>query len=133
MKGEKKMEENKNELQKESKKTHIANLEREIKIAEEQKANIQKNIDLMKQDIEFSAERLEAMLKAYKLKEPKWNFEETEEYLEPMKKLERVAHGRQVLDKYAQIKQMEANINSINEQINLQLKPELERVTKQLE
>jgi ABC-type Na+ transport system ATPase subunit NatA len=125
--------EEKNKLQIESKKTSIANLQREAVDVDKQKPVIKAKIDLLDKEAKLLTDRAEIILGNYKyLGEIKWAFEEIDAYKELQRQIEQVGFEKQKLQLEEQRNQLVGHLSRIEEQ-QVSIAKELSRLQDEVE
>jgi len=124
--------EEKNELQVESKKKHLDNIERELKLIAEQKPELEAKKVLLEKEVANVKARQEIILNNYVKKKIDWAFEEIPRYLELMKEFEGIIFDKKASEYATAAKQIDANLDAMDIQLK-SLAEEKIRITKELE
>lgn len=125
------MEEEKNGLQLESKKTYLKNIDRELELIATQRPDVQSKKDLLLKEMANVKRRGEIIISKYKKLKIDWEFEEDPEYLDLMKEFEIILFDKKQMDYNNALKQLDANLDAMDKQEASQVEAK-EKVLKEI-
>jgi chromosome segregation ATPase len=118
-------------LEIERKQKYLENLNREVKMFNEQLPDVEKKLEIHQKTVELLKKNQDIAINNFEYLEPKWGYEKVPEYIENLKMLNVLSFEKANIDWKTQEVQLKNTIESITKQLE-QAHKEIDKVTTEL-
>ena len=115
-----------------NKKKHLSNLKAEALVMQEQEEDVKMRLTLLDEEIKLTDDNFKIVYDNFELIKPTWKFEESKDYMEKTRQINRISHFKKMQDYKVMRKRLEQNVKLIEEQKESNAK-EIARVEGELQ